>query len=202
MKFTTRQLVTLAIFGALWGVVEISLGSALKALNIPLSGAVLSAIGVMIALIARQLVPLPGATLFVGVVATILKLFSIGSVIIGPMIAIMMEALLAEIILSLIKKPNLPACLLAGASGSLWSLVQPFFTGILLFGRDLFTIWLSLLDTGERIFGLDPNAAWIIVLVLVLAHSLIGMTGGWLARSVGKLLLARMPALQPQQPPS
>jgi hypothetical protein len=162
MKLTTRQLVTMAIFGSLWGLVEISLGSVLKALNIP-------------------------------VIATLLKLFSIGNIIIGPMIGILMEAVLAEVILSLFGKSNLVACLLAGATGALWSLAQPFFTGVVLFGRDLLTIWLDLLDLGRRLFGLDPSLAWVIVLVLAGVHAAIGMTGGGLAKWVGSLLLKRMP---------
>jgi ABC-type thiamin/hydroxymethylpyrimidine transport system permease subunit len=192
MKLTTRQLVTLAVFGALWGAVEISLGSVLKALNVPLSGAVLSAIGLMIAMIARIFVPRRGSTLFVGVIAMVLKLFSIGSILIGPMIGILMEAVCAEIVLSLFKQPRLLALLLAGAVGTLWVLVQPFVTGVLIFGRDLFTIWLDLLDLGQRLFGIDPSAAVWIVLVLAVVHVLIGMLSGWLAWVVGKLLLARM----------
>lgn len=198
MKLTTRQLVTLAVFGALWGAVEISLGSVLKALNIPLSGAVLSAIGLMIAMLARQFVPRRGTTLFVGVIAMVLKLFSIGSILIGPMIAILMEALLAEIVLSLFKQPSMLACLLAGVAGALWTMIQPFVTGILLFGRELFTIWLDLLDLGERLFGIGTNAAIIIVILLALVYILIGLLSGWLARSIGKLLLARLPNVQNQ----
>jgi hypothetical protein len=198
MKLTTRQLVTLAVFGALWGGVEISLGSVLKALNVPLSGAVLAAIGLMIALIARQFVPRRGTTLFVGVIAMLLKLFSIGSILVGPMIGILMEAVLAEIMLSLFKQPRLLACLLAGAAGTLWTLVQPFVTGVLLFGRDLFTIWLDLLDLGERLFGINPDAAWLIVIILVLVYLAIGLAGGWAAWGLGRLLLARMPNVQKQ----
>ncbi len=200
MKLTTRQLVTLAVFGAMWGAVEISLGSVLKALNIPLSGAVLSAIGLMIAMLARQFVPRRGTTLFVGVIAMVLKLFSIGSILIGPMIGILMEALLAEIVLSLFRQPGMLACLLAGVAGALWTMVQPFVTGILLFGRELFTIWLDLLDLGERLFGIGTNAAIVIVILLALVYILIGLLSGWLARGVGKLLLARLPNLQDQNP--
>jgi hypothetical protein len=196
VKLTTRQLVTLAVFGAMWGAVEVSLGSVLKALNIPLSGAVLSAIGLMIAMLARQFVPRRGTTLFVGVIAMVLKLFSIGSILIGPMIGILMEALLAEVVLSVFKQPGMLACLLAGAAGALWSMVQPFVTGILFFGRELFTIWLDLLDLGERLFGIGTNAAIVIVILLALVYILIGLLSGWLARSVGKLLLARLPNLQ------
>ncbi len=196
MKFTTRQLVTLAVFGALWGAVEISLGSLLKALNLPLSGAILAAVGLMIAMIGRLFVPRRGTTLFIGVIAMVLKIFSIGSIILGPMIGILAEAVLAEIVLSLFKKPSLPAFLLAGIAGSLWVVVQPFVTGLLLFGRDLFTVWLDLLDLGQRLFGIDTSAAVLIVLILAVVHVLIGMLGGWMAWTIGRSLLARMPNMQ------
>ena len=196
MKFTTRQLVTLAVFGALWGAVEISLGSLLKALNLPLSGAILAAVGLMIAMIGRLFVPRRGTTLFIGVIAMVLKIFSIGSIILGPMIGILAEAILAEIVLSLFKKPSLPAFLLAGVAGSLWVVVQPFVTGLLLFGRDLFTVWLDLLDLGQRLFGIDTSAAVLIVLILAVVHVLIGMLGGWMAWTIGRSLLARMPNMQ------
>ena len=55
MKFSTRELVTLAVFGVLWGIVEISLGTVLKSLNVPLSGVVLGAIGLSIALVGLPL---------------------------------------------------------------------------------------------------------------------------------------------------
>ena len=100
MKFSTRELVLLAVFGALWGVVEITLGSVLKSLDVPLSGVVLAGAGLMIALIARLFVPGKGSTLFVGIIAMFLKLFSLGGVIIGPMMSIFAEALIAELVLS------------------------------------------------------------------------------------------------------
>lgn len=196
MKLTTRNLVTLAVFGALWGAVEISLGSVLKALNVPLGGAILSAFGLMIAMIGRLFVPRRGTTLFIGIIAMVLKIFSIGNIIIGPMIGIITEAILAEIILSLFKKPSLPAFLLAGIAGNVWVVIQPFVTGLLIFGRDLFTVWLDLLDLGQRLFGIDTRAAFLIVLVLAIVHILIGVLSGWLAWTVGRLLIARMTAVE------
>ncbi|MCA9947909.1 MAG: hypothetical protein KC449_30715, partial [Anaerolineales bacterium] len=64
MKLSTRELVTIAVFGTLWGIVEISLGTVLKSLNVPLSGVVLAAIGLTVALVGRLFVPRRGATLF------------------------------------------------------------------------------------------------------------------------------------------
>ncbi len=192
MKFTTRQLVTLAVFGALWGVVEISLGSVLHAVNLPMSGTVLAAIGLVVALTGRLFVPKRGATLFIGVIALVLKLFSIGSVVVGPMIGIFSEALVAEVTLSAFKRPTRYALMLAGGLGVLWTLVQPFVTNPLLFGRGIFVVWLDMLDLGARLFGLDPGA-WIwIAAVLVAGHLLIGLVVGWLAWNAGRLLQDRI----------
>jgi hypothetical protein len=192
MRFSTRQLVTIAVFGTLWGLVEMSLGTVLKSLNVPLSGVVLSTLGLVIALVARIFVPRRGSTLFVGVIATLLKLFSLGGVILGPMIGILSEALIAELLLSLARRPTRPAFLLAGGLGVLWPLAQPFLTNPLLFGRTLFTVWLDLLDAGSRLFGFDSSAVLWIVLALVAVHLAIGLLAGWLAWDVGQRLQARL----------
>ena len=59
MRFSTKDLVTLAVFGALWGSVEMSLGAWLHAANVPLR------CGAMVGAIAkpskRRTPPLPTA---------------------------------------------------------------------------------------------------------------------------------------------
>lgn len=197
MKLSTRELATLAVFGALWGLVEASLGSVLKTLQIPLSGVVLSAIGLTVALTGRVFVPRRGSTLFIGVIAMLVKLFSLGGVIIGPMIGIITEALVAEIVLSLAGKPRRGAFLLAGALGVAWVLLQPFVTGPLLFGRTVFVVWLDLLDQGSRLLGLDPSAVLWIVLGYLAIHLALGGLIGWLSWDIARMLQTRLgrPAL-------
>jgi hypothetical protein len=192
MKLSTRELATTAVFGTLWGISEISLGSVLKSLNVPFSGAVLSAIGLTIALVGRMFVPKMGSTLFIGVIAMLLKLFSLGGVIIGPMLGIFTESLVAEIVLSLAGKPRHFAFMLAGALGVAWSLTQPFVTGPLLFGRSLFVVWLDLLDTGTRLLGLKASAALWIVVVLLLIYLSIGVVAGWLSWIIARQLQTRL----------
>ncbi len=174
MKFSTRELVTLAVFGALWGLGEISLGSVLHAIDIPLSGLLLSTVGVMIACIARLFVPRRGSTLFIGVIAMVLKLFSIGNVILGPMIAILAEALVAELILDAFGKPSLLAFIVTCAGAALWVFIHPFVTGLLIWGQSLLMVWLDMLDTGARLFGIPSQAVLWIVLALVVLHLLVG----------------------------
>lgn len=192
MKHTTRELAVLAVFGALWGVVEISLGSVLKTLNIPLSGVVLAGIGLTVALVGRAFVPRRGSTLFIGVIAMLLKLFSLGGVIIGPMVGIFTEALVAELVLSLLGKPSRASFTLAGALGVLWVLTQPFITGPLLFGRTLFTVWLDLLDQGQRLLGLEPDAALWTLLTLAAIYLLFGSIIGWLSWDIARQLQIRL----------
>jgi hypothetical protein len=191
-KFTTKQLVTLAVFGALWGIVEMSLGSVLNALRVPLSGAVLTAIGLSVAMVARLYVPKRGSTLFIGIIAMILKLFSIGSVVVGPMIGILAAAILAELALSSFPRPSRAAFMTAGSLGVLWTLVQPFFTGLVLFGRGIVDIWMSVINDGSRLLGLEPSAAVWIILALVLLRVMIGATAGIIAWSAGRLLQTRL----------
>jgi hypothetical protein len=65
-------------------------------------------------------------------------------------------------------------------------------TGVLLFGRNLLMIWLDLLDTGTRLFGIPYQAAVWIVIVLVSVHILAGGIGGWLAWKLGQVLKTRL----------
>lgn len=192
MKFSTRQLVTIAVFGALWGIIEMSFGSVVKSLNIPFSGAVLAAVGLSIAMVSRLFVPQRGSTLFVGVIAMLLKLFSIGNIIIGPMVGILGEAIVAELVFSITNRQTRFTFLLAGSLGVLWTLVQPFATGLLFFGRTPFVVWLDMLDNGSRMLGLNSNAVVWIVAGLVAVHLAVGAVAGWLAWDVGRQLRNRL----------
>lgn len=194
MKFSTRELVTMSVFGALWGLVEISLGSVFHAINLPLTGMILAIIGVMIASLARLFVPRRGSTIFIGVIAMILKLFSIGNVVVGPMVGILSEVLIAELILDTYLKPTMLTFIFACAGAALWTIVQPFVTGVMLFGRNLVVVWLDLLDSGSRLLGLSPQTALWIVAVMVSIHLLLGGFGGWLAWKLGLVLKTRLGA--------
>jgi hypothetical protein len=196
MKLSTRELATLAVFGTLWGFSEITLGSVLKSLNVPFSGAVLAAIGLTVAMVGRVFVPRRGSTLFIGVIAMLLKLFSLGGVIIGPMVGIFSEALFAEIVLSLSGSPRRASLVLAGALGVAWTLAQPFVTGPLLFGRTLFVVWLDLLDAGSRLLGVSTNAVLAIVAVMLAIYLLIGALAGWLSWALARQIQARLGRFQ------
>lgn len=198
MKLSTRELVTIAVFGALWGAVEITMGTVLKALHLPFNGALLATIGLTVLLVGRLYVPRPGATLFIGVIATLIKLFSIGGVVIGPMIGILSEALLAEIVLSAFRRPRRIAFLLAGTVGVSWTMIQPFISGALLFGRHTLEVWLDLVNDGAALLGIQANAALWIVAIIAAFHVLLGCLSGWLAWNTARRLNTRLGSSLPQ----
>lgn len=192
MKFSTRELVLLAVFGVLWGIVEMSLGTVLKSLNVPFSGAVLGGIGLAIVLIGRLFVPRRGSSIFIGVIAMLLKLFSLGGVVVGPMVGIFGEALIAELVLSLGGQPRRVLFMLAGGLGVLWTLLQPFVTGPLLFGVSLVETWSNTINQGSSALGMDSSAVFIIVILLIVIRLVIGGIAGWFAWDVGRELQKRL----------
>jgi hypothetical protein len=169
-----------------------TLGGVLKSLDIPMTGVFLAAIGLTVAMVGRVFVPKRGTTLFVGVIAMLLKLFSLGGVIIGPMIGIFTEALVAELVISLKKTPNAAILMATGALGVTWVVGQPFVTGPLLFGRTVFVVWLDFLDTARRVLGLDSSAIFIVLGLYLLIHIVVGVVAGVLAWNVGRQVHARL----------
>ncbi len=192
MKFSTRELVTLGVFGALWGAVELSFGSILHVMKVPMAGVILTAIGLAIAMIGRLFVCRPGATLFIGLIAALLKLFSLGGVVIWPLLGIVIEALLAEVVLSALRKPSQGAFTMAGAVGVLWTFVHPFVMHGLIMGSGILTVWLRTLDQGSQVLGIDPSAVLWLILALIGLRLGIGAAAGLLAWSVGRSVYARL----------
>lgn len=192
MKFSTKNLVTMAVFGTLWGISEITLGTLLKTLDIPLSGVLLSVIGLSIALIGRIFVPKKGSTLFVGVIAMLLKLFSLGGVILGPMIGIIAEVIVAEVVLSLTGKPRLGTLILTGSLSMLWVLAQPFVTNPILYGRTVFVVWEKVIKNGSQLLGLGYNAAVWILGIMICIHLASGAVAGIIGWTLGKTLQKRI----------
>jgi ABC-type thiamin/hydroxymethylpyrimidine transport system permease subunit len=194
--FTTRELVMMGVFGALWGASEITLGSVLHAIHLPLTGTVMTGIGMLIVCIARAYVPRRGSTLFIGVITALLKVLSIGSVVLGPMLGILAEAIVAEIVLSVYGKPSLSAFMVASASAVTWTLIHPFFTGLLFFGSSFPDVMKQTMREGTQLFG--PNAKSAIVAVIagmVAIRVVVGLIAGALASSVVALLGRRSTAV-------
>jgi ABC-type thiamin/hydroxymethylpyrimidine transport system permease subunit len=192
MRFTIRDLVYIGVFGALWGAAEMTLGSLLHVLNVPFSGVLLAGIGITIALIGRLFVPRTGSVLFIGLVTALLKMLSLGGIVVNPMIGIVAESLLAEVVLSLWGRPRRASFVVAGGLAVFWPFVHPFFTQGILAGQGILTVYGWTLEKGANLLGLDPSALLLILGGLVGVHFLIGIIAGLLAWDAGRIVQLRL----------
>ena len=101
MKLTERQLPTLIALGLVWGIIEVYLSPIIKSLEPALFGLIMPFFIIMFILTARRFVPVLGTTFLMGVIAAFMEYMLTGMVPHGAGTAILMEALGAEIILSL-----------------------------------------------------------------------------------------------------
>ena len=202
MRFSTKDLVTIAVFGALWGSVEMTLGAWLHAANVPFSGLLLAGVGISIALTGYVFVPRAGAVLMISLVAALLKAFSVGGVVLNPMIAIVMEGLLAELGLFVGGRHRtvLPF-LLAGALAVSWSFVQPFFTQGVLAGEGVVEIYTRTAERAADLLGLSTMMVVAIVVVVALAHVAVGLCSGGVAIGLSRQLTRRLRAQAPAGTP-
>jgi hypothetical protein len=124
-----------ALFGSLWGAAEASLGTVLKAAQVPLAGLVMASVGVLCLLTVRRLQPAVGVSLVTGVVAAFLKVFSVGGLVLGPVVGILAEAALVELAMTVSASTTIGA-VAGGALALAEAPVQMAFTAVVITGPE------------------------------------------------------------------
>lgn len=180
MRYSTRELVYVGVFGGLWGAIEAGLGSVLHSTGVPFAGAALTAVGMMVALIGRLFVNRRGAVLYIGLVTALVKMLSLGGVVVRPVAGILIESLLAEMVV-LVMGPRRAGFACAGSLAVIWSLLHPFLTAGLLAGQPLLDVYLTLVRNGARLVGLPSVSGPAIGFALLAGHAALGAAAGLLA---------------------
>jgi hypothetical protein len=190
---STRDLVYIAVLAAIWAGSENVLGGQLHAMNIPFNGIPLAAIAVFLMVTGRSLVPRAGSTILMGIVVALLKILSIGGVVLSPMIAIFMEALLVELTMT-VGGANQLASSIGGMLTEMWSFAHPFVIQPLLFGGQILVIYEKTILAGSNLLGVDPTNVILIILVILVLHGVVGViagVAGWRFSSRAKRILSR-----------
>jgi hypothetical protein len=198
MKFTLRHLVYIAVFGALWGAIEMTLGAYLHVLlppgasYLPLVGTAITALGLAVALVGRRFVPQAGSIFMIGVVAALLKLLSVGGVKLGPLLGILIESGLAEVVLLAARRAGRFSFALAGALAVASTLPQKFLFASLFLGRSLPQTYQGMIKEGAGVFALEVRYALVILGLLLLIDLALGGLAGGLAWEVGRIAQVRL----------
>jgi len=145
-----------------------------------------------IALIGRLFVPRRGSVLAIGIITALLKMFSIGGIVITPMIGIFAESLIAELVLTMLGRPRRASFLAAGAMATLWPFFHPFLTQGILAGSGIFTIYQRTIQKGAQTLGLPATAILYVLAALIALHIVIGLAAGLLAWDAGRVIQARL----------
>ena len=190
MNYSVRDLVYVGVFAGCWGALEVTLGALLHTLRIPFLGAVMAGSGLAIALVGRLYVPRRGSIALIALVTALLKMLSLGGIVLSPMVAIAAEGVVAELCV-LALGAGRTGFVVAAALGAFWSMAHAFLRVWLTGGKDLVGSYLTIVERGAGTVGLPPSSATAIVGILVAAHVAIGAVAGWLAWTVGQGLRRR-----------
>ena len=167
-----------ALFGTLWGALELTLGTALHLAGVPLYGVLTSLIGLVCLVTLRRLQPRFGVCILAGAVAIFLKIFAFGGLRLGPMIGIGLGALLVELGFTICG----PTALGAIAAGVLAVVAAPLQMILVLWavlGRDGLVASFEAATRLTAVVGLGPVAGEMVVAVIVGAAAVVGAVGGW-----------------------
>jgi len=176
------------VFGALWGGLEITLGTLMHALRVPFSGVWMAAAGTTILVAGLMLFPNRGFAMRVGVVCMLLKLVSPGVVILLPMLGIFMEAVIIEAVMGKGRVTYFRS-ILAGSLCSLSVIGQAIAYYYFIFGWDLLKIYLVLLEKAVMWLGAPESWGWVAVALIILLICLVGALAGIYGIVLGKAVL-------------
>lgn len=183
-----------ALFGALWGALEATLGTAVYLGKLPMRGTLMGLAGLLCLVCLRRLQPRPGVCLLAGVVAVFLKVFTLGGLYPGPLIGITVQALAVEIAMTASGGRAVGAAV-GGAVTMATNPLQKLAMTWVVAGDEAMRAALELFRASAAVLGLDGLSAELVVGLVVAFAATLGAAGGlwawWVAGRVARRLGVR-----------
>jgi nucleoside-triphosphatase THEP1 len=179
-----------SVIGSIWASVEIILGSFLHNLKVPLTGALLSFIGVYLLTAFTQIWNEKGIIWRAGLICALMKSISPSAVILGPMIGIFMEAALIEIFVRLLGR-NLPAYSIGGGLAVLSTIIQAAAGLVILYGFNFVKILASLYKFSLKQINFPQISAYYLILLIALIYITAGVSAAVAGYLTGRRYLVK-----------
>ncbi len=177
-----------AVIGSLWAAIEIILGSFLHNLRIPFAGTFLSMTSAFLLISFMIHWNDKGIILRAGIICALMKSVSPSAIILGPMIAIFMEAFFLETARTIFGR-NLLAYSIGAALAVSWTLVQKILNYIVLYGFDLIKVaesfYYFLLDK-SKLHDIEPKY---LVYTIITIYVIAGIVAAFLAYFTSKNII-------------
>lgn len=162
------------VFGVMWGIFEMVIGSYLHLIKFPLRGALMAGFGVVFMCVLRSYVNRRGVNLIAGFCAICVKLFSYGGFKIGPIVGIAIESFIFEIVFSLFSV-NKFSILVSSFLAVLEGIPHFFITTWLIYGGGIFDAYLKAISEISKIFGLSKEFYIKILFLWLFGHIIIAL---------------------------
>lgn len=173
-----------SVLGSIWASIEIILGSFLHNLKIPLSGMILSFIGVYILIAFLQVWKDNGLIWRAGIICALMKSISPSALILGPMIGIFTEAILIELFIFVFGK-NLIGYLIGGAFAVLSTILHKLVSLLILYGFDFIKILSDLYLFAVKQIDLQHVSPAFLIGIIAVIYTITGITGAIAGYSAG-----------------
>jgi hypothetical protein len=174
-----------AVVGSLWAAIEIVLGSLLHNLRIPFAGSTLSFITVYLVLAFFQIWKINGLIWRAGLICALMKAISPSSIILGPMIGILSQAIILDLVIRVMGK-NPVSYVLGGALAVFSALAQKAFTWLVLYGWDIVVLLENMLDLAARQMGLENPKPAMLLVAFSMVYLFTGALSGFMGYRAGK----------------
>ena len=162
-----------AVYGSLWAAVEIVVGSFLHNLRVPLAGSLLAAVGVMLMTAGHRAFPERGLIWRAALVCALMKSVSPSAVILGPMVGILMEGVLLELMVRLFRG-RAAGYLVGGALAVSWAMAQRILNAVISFGTDVVRLYVDAYSFASRSLGVSSFGPFDLIAALVALELLAG----------------------------
>ncbi len=184
-KHLDRVWLKASVAGSLWASFEIIAGSVLHNLHIPFAGSVLTAFAIILLISFTQIWPERGLILKAGLICALMKSISPSAVILGPMIGILSEALIIEVVIFLFGR-NIIVFIAAGSFAMLSSLAHKIINLIILYGFNLLDIYANLYNYAARQFSNSDHSPENLLYLLIFIYLLIGSSSAFSGYLIGR----------------
>jgi hypothetical protein len=180
-----------ALFGALWGALELSLGTILHFARVPLYGILMSLLGLLCLVTLRRLQPRVGVCLMAGLVAIFLKVFTMGGLRPGPLLGIALQTLVVELAFTTCGSRRIAA--VAAGAAAVASAPAQLVVGLWLFaGKEAVDAYVSSIESWLAMSGLSMLSVELLLGLVLAGAGAVGAAGGlwsWsIAGRVGRRL--------------
>lgn len=174
-----------AVVGGLWASIEIIIGSFLHNARLPFAGTTLAFAGTILLIGFYQIWPQKGLIIRAGFITAIMKSVSPSVIIFGPMMGIMLEAIILELVI-LIAGNNLFSLMIAGALSLSSALFHKVVSLLIFYGFDLIKVYINVINFALKQFGLQEANAIDILTSLLGVYFVFGFLAAFIGWNIGK----------------